>query len=144
MVVFTSWDICQYVYFNFLLTSLGRHKFWNWPYLSNQTLFLNDRKVKTKIHILRTKRAFKVKWKASFIIIKRNLNCQKLSQTWKCAFKNENMYICSFLFDRSVISADLLTSQEFQINKNNDNHSFFWSCLWYRNFFLIEGKHKLK
>ena len=29
LAAFTSWDIGQYVYCNFLLTSLWRHKFWN-------------------------------------------------------------------------------------------------------------------
>ena len=29
LVVFTSWDIGQYVYCNCLLTRLWRHKFWN-------------------------------------------------------------------------------------------------------------------
>ena len=39
---FTSWDIEQYVYCNSLLTRLWRHKFWNWPYISNQVVFLYD------------------------------------------------------------------------------------------------------
>ena len=40
---FTSWDIGQYVYCSYLF-----HKFRNQSYLSNQTVFINDQKVKTK------------------------------------------------------------------------------------------------
>ena len=31
LVVFTSWDIRKYMYYNFLLLRLWRHKFWNYP-----------------------------------------------------------------------------------------------------------------
>ena len=51
LIAFTSWDFGQCVYCNCLLTKLGRHKFWNQPYLSNQVVFLNDQKVKTKMLI---------------------------------------------------------------------------------------------
>ena len=36
----------HYVYCNFLLTISWRHKFWNWPYLSNQAIFLRDQKLR--------------------------------------------------------------------------------------------------
>ena len=50
MVAFDSWDIEQYVYSNSLLTRLWRHKFWNYPYLSNQAVFfLYAQKVKTNL-----------------------------------------------------------------------------------------------
>ena len=39
LVVFTSWDITQYVYCNCLVTRFWRHKFWNYTYLSNQAIF---------------------------------------------------------------------------------------------------------
>ena len=49
LVVFTSWDIGQFVYYSYLLTSLWGQKFCIWPYLSNQAVFLQDQEVKTKI-----------------------------------------------------------------------------------------------
>ena len=39
LVAFTSWDIGQYMYCNYLLTRLWRHKFWNQIYLSNKVTF---------------------------------------------------------------------------------------------------------
>ena len=39
LVAFTSCDIGKYAYCNCLITRLWRHKFWNWPYLSNQAIF---------------------------------------------------------------------------------------------------------
>ena len=48
LIAFTSWDIGQYVYCNCLLTRLWRYKFWNWPYLSNQAVFLQYEKAKKK------------------------------------------------------------------------------------------------
>ena len=39
LVVFTSWDIGEYVYCNSLLTRFWRNKFWNKHYLSNQAVF---------------------------------------------------------------------------------------------------------
>ena len=39
LVAFTSWDIGKYAHCNCLITRLWRHKFWNWPYLSNQAIF---------------------------------------------------------------------------------------------------------
>ena len=50
-IVFTSCDIGQYVFCNFLLTRLLRHKFQNEPYLSNQVVFQNDQKLKTKMRM---------------------------------------------------------------------------------------------
>ena len=62
LVVFTSWDIGQYMYCNYLLTRLWRHKFWNYLYYSNQAVFSTWRKSEHKnLNILRTKRAFKMK-----------------------------------------------------------------------------------
>ena len=46
LIVFTLWDVVQYVYCNCLLTMLRRHEFWNLPYLSNQAVFLLDQKIK--------------------------------------------------------------------------------------------------
>ena len=54
-----SWDIVHYVYFNYLLTRLWRHKFWNEPFISNQAVFSKWPKSQDKnLNILRTKRAF--------------------------------------------------------------------------------------
>ena len=41
-IVFTSWDIGQYVYYNYLLTID------HWSYLSTQVVFLNDQQANTK------------------------------------------------------------------------------------------------
>ena len=57
LVAFTSWDIGQYVYWNCLLTSLWRHKFWHWPYIFNKAVFSTWPKSQEKnSNILRTKR----------------------------------------------------------------------------------------
>ena len=76
MVTFTSWDIGQYVYCSCLLylyckcllTRLWRYFEINLIFLI-KPFFLYDEKEKTKtLNILRTKRAFKIKWIAFFII----------------------------------------------------------------------------
>ena len=51
LIVFTSWDIAQYMHCNYLFHNLWRHKFWNLPDPLNQAVFLHDQKVKTKILI---------------------------------------------------------------------------------------------
>ena len=48
--------IGQHVYYNCLLTRLWRQKLWNEPHLSNQAVFLRDRKAKTKISISITRK----------------------------------------------------------------------------------------
>ena len=72
LIAFTSWDIEQYVYCNCLFPRLWRHKFWNYPYLSSQAVFLHDQKFKTKISILWEKKEI-LTWnkKPFFIIFKR-------------------------------------------------------------------------
>ena len=56
LVALNSWDIEQYVCRNSLLTKLRRHKFRNWPYLSNQSVFTTCPKSQDKnLNILRTK-----------------------------------------------------------------------------------------
>ena len=71
LVAFISWDIGQYVYCKVLLTRLWLHRFWNYPYLCNQAVFPKWPKNKGKnLNILRMKRAFKMKYKAFFIISK--------------------------------------------------------------------------
>ena len=53
------------MYCNCLVTRLWRHGFWNKPYLSNQAVFSTWSKSHDKnLNVLRTKRAFKVKFKA--------------------------------------------------------------------------------
>ena len=70
LVAFTSWDIWQNVYRKYLLTRLWRHKFWNSPYRSNQSVFSTWPKTEHKnLNILRTKRAFKMKY-SIFIFFK--------------------------------------------------------------------------
>ena len=49
------------MYSNRLFPGLRRHKFSNQTYLSNRAVFLHDQKVRQKLIILVTKRAFKVK-----------------------------------------------------------------------------------
>ena len=51
MIAFISSDVGQYVYWNCLLTRLWRHKFSNWPYLSNQVVFVQDQKIMRKFEI---------------------------------------------------------------------------------------------
>ena len=70
LVTFTSWDIGQYVYCNYLLTWLWRHKFCSQLYLSNQAVPTWHKSQDKNLIILRTKRAFKMKWKSFFIIFK--------------------------------------------------------------------------
>ena len=61
LVAFTSWDIGQYVYCNYLLIRMWRHKFWDYFVLSTQAVFSKWQKSKDKnLNILRTKRAFKM------------------------------------------------------------------------------------
>ena len=63
--------LLQYVHCNCSFSSLCRHIFWNQPYLSNQIVFLPEQKIKTKFkYMSRTKRAFKMKQEAFFIIFK--------------------------------------------------------------------------
>ena len=40
LVAFTTWGIGQYVYCNYLVTFLWRHKFWKYPYLLIKSFFL--------------------------------------------------------------------------------------------------------
>ena len=59
------WDIEQCVYCNCLLTRLWRHKFWNQPYASDQTVHSTCPKCQDKnLNILKMKRASKMKQKA--------------------------------------------------------------------------------
>ena len=59
---------------NCLSIRLWRHKSWNWLYLSNQAVFSKWPKVQDKnLIILRTEKAFKIKYKAFFTSFKRLL-----------------------------------------------------------------------
>ena len=84
VIAFTSGDSGQYVYFKFLLTR--RHEFWNQPYLSNQTVFLHEQKVK----YFKNEKSFKSELKSIFHHFWRAFKCKILSQTWKCAFYSKN------------------------------------------------------
>ena len=57
-VILTSWDIW---YCNCLLSSLWRHKFWNFSQLSYQAVFLHDQKLKTQIKIFQERKEI-LKW----------------------------------------------------------------------------------
>ena len=48
----------QYVYWNCLFHRIWRHKFWNWPYLSNQVVFLHNQKFKKEIKHLENDKSF--------------------------------------------------------------------------------------
>ena len=62
LVVFTSWDIGQFVYYGYLLTSLWRQKFCIWPYLSNQAVFSKRPRSQDKnLDILRTSSEHEIK-----------------------------------------------------------------------------------
>ena len=70
LIAFTCVDIGYYVYCNYLFSSLWRHKFWSQPYFSNQAVGAwTKSQYKNFRYLLRTERAFKVKW-AFFIIFK--------------------------------------------------------------------------
>ena len=71
LIAFIFWDVGKYVYCNCLFPRLWRDKFWNWHYLFDQAVFLQDQRAKC-LNIMRTKRVFKVIWKAFFIIFKGN------------------------------------------------------------------------
>ena len=58
LVVITSWDIGQYVHCNCLFPRFWRHKFWYWPYISNQAVFLNDKNVRQKFKYLENEKSF--------------------------------------------------------------------------------------
>ena len=80
LVAFTSWDIGQYVYSNCFLTRLWRHKFWNYPCLSNKAGFSTWPKSQGKnLNIMRAKWAFKMKEKTFFIIFK-GLSLKQIKQ----------------------------------------------------------------
>ena len=84
LIVFTSWDIRQYMYWNCLLTRLQCQKFWNEPCLSNQAAFLHDQNVKTKSW----EQKELLSWnKKTFSIIFKRFSVAKLSQTWESVFK---------------------------------------------------------
>ena len=76
LIVFTVWDIGQYVYCNRLLPRLRRHKFCKLTLSFLSSRFSTRPKIQDKhLNILRTKRAFKVKLKAflkSFQLLKVN------------------------------------------------------------------------
>ena len=85
-VAFTSWDIGQNAYCNFLLTRLWRHEFWKYHYLSNLAVFSTWPKSQDKNwNICRTKR-FKKKIKSIFHHFSRAFSCQNFSQIWGSAF----------------------------------------------------------
>ena len=74
MDAFASWDIRQYVYCNCLLTRLWHHKFWNWPYVSNQAVFSTWTKSQDKnSNILRKKKSFQSEIKSIFHHFSRGL-----------------------------------------------------------------------
>ena len=71
LVVFTLWDNGKYVYCNCFLTRLWRHKFWNQLYLSNQAVFSTlPESQGNNSNILRTTKAFEMKYKNFFTIFK--------------------------------------------------------------------------
>ena len=82
LIVFSSWNIGQFVYFNCLLTRFWRHKILKLTLSFESSHFSLSRNSQDKnINILRTKRAFKVKWRAFSIIFKGLLvakNCLSL------------------------------------------------------------------
>ena len=51
LYAFASWGIGQYVYCTCFLSRLWTNKFWNYPCLSHQAVFIHDKKVKTKSSI---------------------------------------------------------------------------------------------
>ena len=88
------------LYWNCLLTRSRSYEFWNWPCLSNQAVFSTWPKSHDKnLNILRTKRAFKIKYKAFFITFK-GLSVNPIMQSfffgsWEPDFKEE---ICKNTF----------------------------------------------
>ena len=59
MVIFTLWDIRQYVYCSCLLTRMWCHEYLNYDYLSNKTVFAAWSKSQDKkLNILKTKSVF--------------------------------------------------------------------------------------
>ena len=65
---------------------LLRHKVWHWSSLSTQAIFFIRQKIQDKnLNILRMKIAFKVKWKAFFIIFQGLSVAKRFSQTRGCA-----------------------------------------------------------
>ena len=106
---------------------MWRHKIWNQPYLSYQTVLQHDKK---RLNILRAKRAFEVKQKAFFIIFKWlwvAKNCFRLDSI---SLKN---YEKCFLFH--LISS--FRSRDIQIFVFPTFPQFFPVSHWLRGWFKI-------
>ena len=96
MVLPPDFEILGNMYCSCLFFRLWRHKFWNYFYFSNQTIFLRAQKVKTNI-LMSWERKELLKWNKQyfFIISKQGFQLPKLSQTWDCAFKgNLHLTLC--------------------------------------------------
>ena len=129
--VFTSRDIGQYVYCNYLLTRLWCHKFWNFTYFFNQAVFRHDQKSKIKI--------WKGETKNIFLIFKRlsvAKNCLRLESTPLKDLRNFILRIISVVIKHGSIQACIF-------------YLFFWKtsflsfcafcifCLFYVKFDVI-------
>ena len=68
---FPARDVWKYIYCKYLFPSLWYHRFWRYPFLFYQTVFLLDQRSQdTYLNIFGTKRAFKLKQKWFFIMFK--------------------------------------------------------------------------
>ena len=95
------WTICVLqLYVNQVVTSW--RQFWSWPYayLSSQAIFPAWPKCRDKnFNILRTKRAFKPKWKTFFIIFK-GLSIKQMIQNF---LEGESPTLWVFLSFASIL-----------------------------------------
>ena len=112
------WDISKNVCCNFSLSILSRHKFWNLPQLSYQTLFFHDQKFRTKTEISQEgKKLFR--WNknhfSSFL---------KDVQTWECTFKRQNQF--SRLLPKHNIRGANMHSHLYSANAETDIQWFSW------------------
>ena len=89
LVALNSWDIGQYVYCNCLLTRLWRHRFWNYPYLSNQAVFSTCAKSQhKKINIIGTK-SF-LRWSKKHFLSVKGFSLKEIKHffgRWECDFE---------------------------------------------------------
>ena len=78
----------EFLHYDYLLSCLWRHKFWDEPKLSYQVVFLHNQKVKTKMQITQKQKQLLLWNKKYFSPISfiRIFSCQKLSQTQELPF----------------------------------------------------------
>ena len=132
LVTFTSWDIGQYVYCNYLLTWLWRHKFCSQLYLSNQAIPTWHKIQDKNLIILRMKRDFKMKWKSLFIILKA-LSMKQITfvfRSWDSDFNGTCRLISLFYWARMFINLIFFLGNSHFSLVTSTPHSMCWPFIY--------------